>query len=58
MAPKIILIREGLIAKRLYAYEDSASETICLQGVIQGVFEIGNRFWAHKNWRPNFDKVT
>ena len=28
------------------------------QGVIQGVFEIINRFWAHKNRRPNFDKLT
>ena len=27
-----------------------------VQGVIQGVFEIGNRFWAHENWRPNFGK--
>ena len=25
---------------------------------MQGIFEIGNRFWAHKNWCPNFDKVT
>ena len=29
-----------------------------LQGVIQGVFEIGNRFWARENRRPNFDKLT
>ena len=28
------------------------------QGVIQSVFEIGNRFWARENWRPNFDKLT
>ena len=28
------------------------------QGIIQGVFEIGNRFWARKNRRPNFDKLT
>ena len=28
------------------------------QGVIQGVFEIGNRFWAHENRCPNFDKLT
>ena len=28
------------------------------QGVIQGIFEIGNRFWAHENHRPNFDKLT
>ena len=29
---KMIFIREGLIAKKLYAYEDSTSETICLKG--------------------------
>ena len=28
------------------------------QGVIQGIFEIGNSFWAHKDWCPNFDKLT
>ena len=28
-----------------------------LQGVKQGVFEVGNCFWAHKNRRPNFDKL-
>ena len=28
------------------------------QGVIQGVFEISNHFWAHKNWCPNFDKLA
>ena len=28
------------------------------QGVMQGVFEIGSLFWAHKNWHPNFDKVA
>ena len=27
------------------------------QGVIQAVFEIGNRFWAHRNLHPNFDKL-
>ena len=27
---KMIFIREGLIAKRLYSYEDNTSETICL----------------------------
>ena len=31
---KMIFIREGLIAKRLYAYEDSTSETICLEVTI------------------------
>ena len=25
---------------------------IC-RGVIQAVFEIDNRFWAHNNWLPN-----
>ena len=25
---------------------------------IQAVFEIGNRFQAHENWRPNFDRPT
>ena len=28
----------------------------CYQG--QGAFEIGICFCAHKNWHPNFDKVT
>ena len=31
---KMIFIREGLIAKRLYAYEDSTSKTICLEVTI------------------------
>ena len=31
---KMIFIREGLIAKILYAYEDSTSETICLEVTI------------------------
>ena len=31
---KMIFIREGLIAKRLYAYEDSTSETICSEDII------------------------
>ena len=28
------------------------------QGVTQAVFEIGRRFWAYKNWRPNFDELA
>ena len=28
------------------------------QGIIKGVLEIGNRFWACENRRPNFDKLT
>ena len=28
------------------------------QGIIQGVFEISNRFWTNKNRHPNFDKLT
>ena len=31
---------------------------INIQRVIQDVFEVGNRFWAHKNQHPNFDKLT
>ena len=31
---KMIFIREGLLAKKLYAYEDSTSETICLEVTI------------------------
>ena len=27
-------------------------------GIIQAVFEIGNHFWAHQNWRPNFDELS
>ena len=30
----------------------------CSQGRIQAIFEIGNRFWALKNRRPNFDRST
>ena len=30
----MIFIREGLIAKRLYAYEDNTSEIICLEVTI------------------------
>ena len=33
-------------------------ELVHCQGRIQAHFEIGNRFWAHKNWRPNFDRST
>ena len=30
----------------------------CLIAVdIQAVVEIGNRFWAHQNWHPNFDEL-
>ena len=29
-----------------------------MHGVIQGVYEIGNRFWARKNRHQNFDKLT
>ena len=29
-----------------------------MQGVIQGVFEIGNHFWVLENRHPNFDKLT
>ena len=25
---------------------------------IEALFEIGNCFWAHKNWCPNFDRST
>ena len=32
--------------------------TLCMQRVIQGAFEIGNRFWAHENRRPNFEELT
>ena len=32
------------------------SNMVYNQGRIQAVFEIGNRFWAHKNRRPNFDR--
>ena len=28
------------------------------QGIKQGVFEIGNCFWAHQNWCPNFDRLA
>lgn len=29
----------------------------CLQGVIQGAFEIGKKFWVHQDWHPYFDKL-
>ena len=25
---------------------------------IQALFEIGNRFWEHQNWHPNFARST
>ena len=28
------------------------------QGIIQAVSEVGNRFWAHQNWGPNFHKLA
>ena len=31
---------------------------IASQQITQGVFEIGNCFWACKNQSPNFDKLT
>ena len=39
----MILIREGLIAKRLYAYEDSTFETICFEVTM-----------SKKKWRAAF----
>ena len=27
-----------------------------IDGRIQALFEIGNHFWVHKNWCPNFDR--
>ena len=30
--------------------------TLNMEGRIQTVFEIGNRFWAHKSRHPNFDR--
>ena len=32
--------------------------TLNMEGRIQTVFEIGNRFWAHKSRHPNFDRST
>ena len=29
-----------------------------IQEVIQAFFEIGSRFWGHKNLRPNFDELA
>ena len=31
---------------------------IASQGIIQGISETGNYFWACENQRPNFDKLT
>ena len=25
---------------------------------MHALFEIGSRFWAHENWRPNFARST
>ena len=27
------------------------------QGVTQAAFEIGIRFWAYENWRPNLNQL-
>ena len=43
----MIFIREGLIAKRLYAYEDSTSETICLEVTISK-----KKWWVTFAYRP------
>ena len=40
----------------LYIY--ILTDIFIYQGRIQAVFEIGNRFWADKNWCPNFDRST
>ena len=50
----------NLIDNKLTAQEKLTLPDIALhiQGLIQGIFEIGNCFWARKNWHPNFDKVT
>ena len=29
----------------------------CFQGVIQGAFEIGKKFWVHQDWHLYFDKL-
>ena len=28
------------------------------QGIIQAVFEIGNRFWVHQSLHPTFDELA
>ena len=42
---------------KIAPHRSSRPEVFC-QGRIQAVFEIGNRFWVHKNRHPNFDKST
>ena len=45
-------------ARQLEVFTLTGILLLGLQRRIQAVFEIGNCFWAHKNWCPNFDRST
>ena len=34
------------------------SNALYNQGIIQAVFEVGNRFWVHQNLHQNFDELA
>ena len=53
-----IILKTSDRLKNYFSFKDVVSEPLRYQGRIQAVFDIGNRFWAHKNWRPNFDRST
>ena len=54
-------IFKKMIKSNLFLYKKNTVNKeygITLREEIQDIFEIGNRFWAHENQRPNFDKLT
>ena len=54
-----IILKTSDRLKNYFSFKDVVSEPrYRYQGRIQAVFDIGNRFWAHKNSRPNFDRLT
>ena len=50
---------KAALEKQSFSFEILCTEKFCRkQGIIQAVFEIGNRFWTHQNWFPNFDELA
>ena len=51
-----VVIQKCSVKRVLLNILQNSYENYC-QGVIQGIFEIGNCFWVHENRCPNFDKL-
>ena len=44
------------VSTKVFTTDFQGIWTLNMEGRIQTVFEIGNRFWAHKSRHPNFDR--